>query len=278
MSKGYVVFDLSTFHGKGGAKFRSGTSLDRSDKARLEVGLASILLKSLNSFEGLSFANVRANSNDPPDVLVEFDGILGIELSELLPPNRLERDAILKRVRGDILKDLILSKHSRDWVITVILSDDYSNKLRLGNLAPMLSNAMNCFFNSETQSQRTTSIPVPSNVGGVVRRVDCVKCDLSNDGRITTRDEPLIVFSAQNTFVVPDRDFPVLLDQIIGKKGLQALSTKTWLLLWSNHYSFGPLEDQLIHHIGMYLDSGNLKYDRIFYLHHHSGGSIAEFR
>ena len=117
MTEGYVIFDLNAMHGT--AEFRQGKRLDRSNKAKLELGLANTFLRSLEAEEGITITGSRSNSDDPPDVLFELNGqTTGLELAELLPENRLERDAILRRVRKRVLQLLHLSEKTQDWVIT----------------------------------------------------------------------------------------------------------------------------------------------------------------
>ena len=93
-------YDLSTFVAKttGGASITRlpCSSLSRDDKARLEVALSRVLLNSLAKKTEAPFGEPESTCpDDPPDVTVNVAGVqTGIELTELLPPNRLENDAI----------------------------------------------------------------------------------------------------------------------------------------------------------------------------------------
>jgi len=112
----------------------------------------------------------------------------------------------------------------------------------------------------------------------LIRQVRVEPWDLTDDPRIQRRDEPLLIFTAQHTFVVPDRDFPKLLEERVGRKRRYDLAGDTWLLLWSNHYAFGPLKDDLVRHISACVDQHCIPHQRIFYLHLHKFGDITEFK
>jgi len=278
MAKGYVIFDLAAMYG--GAKFIPSTPLPRHDKKVLEFTMANTLLRSLAKPRGSQIAAIRSNPNDPPDVLFEINHqTVGLEMAELLPENRLERDAIIAQLKERILQELPLGPHTRDWVITVMLADDYAAKMRL-RLEGELAAALNGFFSSSCAGVRAAKeLPIPACVEHSIRCVHVVPCDLAGDPRVKTRDQPLIIFSAQNTNVVPDRDFPPMLEAVLGRKACHDLALRTWLLLWSNHHSLGPLNDELLRYIEVYVQQHEIRYERVFYLHLHAPfpGGITEF-
>ncbi len=277
MRKGYVVFDLAALHGT--AVLVSGKALDRSHKAALELNLANFLLRSLTAEEGITVTEIRSNPNDPPDVLFEVgEQTLGMELAELLPENRLERDDILRRVKQKVLALLQFSEKTKDWVVTIWLVDDYASRISLPHCETALATALDAFFVRVTPNARSRAeIPVPGALDDYVDLITVEPCDLSGDPRVRSRIEPLIVFTAQHTNVVPDREFPQLIHQVVQRKELHDLTMPTWLLLWSNHYAFGPLRDHLVKHIDQYLTTHPSKYARVFYLHLHPFGDITEF-
>lgn len=244
MAKGYIVFDLAAMYG--GAKLLPGLPLPRHDKRAIERTLADTLLRSLAKDGEAAIAVIRSNPDDPPDVLFEINQqTVGLEIAELLPENRLERDAIIAKLKRRIVQKLALGPHTRDWVVTVMLADDYAAKIRL-RCEDELVAALNEFFSSYTGVRAAKELPIPSRVEHAIRRIHAVPWDLTGDPRVESRDHPLVIFSAQHTNVVPDRDFPAMLEAVVGRKARHDLAIRTWLLLWSNHYGFAPLNDELV--------------------------------
>lgn len=274
MAKGYIIFDLGAGHGT--ARFLSGVSLARNDKSRLEVDLANMALDALSSAEETKVENIRSNPSDPPDVLFELnEKEIGIELSELLPENRLWKDAVLQRLREDILRRIPQDHKTKDCVVTIMLKDDYASQIQIQGCAPRLASVLTACF--EEPSPRPNGITVPAELQSYVSLITFTTCDLSADPRIKNEMEPLIVFSAQHANIVPARDFPEMVDKIVRKKELHDLSSPTWLLLWSSHYSLGPLTEQLVEQIDEYFLANPTNYDRVFYLRAEEPHSLNEF-
>ncbi len=274
MAKGYIIFDLSAGHGS--ARFLPGVSLGRSDKSRLEEELASVLLEALAIAEEAKVENVRANLSDPPDIIFELnEQEIGIELSELLPENRLEKDAVLQRIRKDLVRRIPQNHKSKDCVITIMLKNDYASKIQIPRFSPRLASVLTACF--EEPSPLPTSIAIPMELQSYVSLITLTPCDLSADPRIENAMEPLIIFSAQHTNILPERDFPEMVDKIVSRKEMHDLSSPTWLLLWSSHYSLGPLTEELIDQIDKYLLANPTNYDRVFYLRAQEPYSLNEF-
>lgn len=276
MAKGYVTIDLAATWGS--MKLRPGTPLPRHDKKAVELVVANKFLQSLQDPGKGEFADIQSNSKDPPDILFEMDHeTIGLELTELLPQNRLERTAVIRKFKQRILQKLALGPHSRDWLISIMLAEDYAAKIRLRCEAELAA-ALDAFFSSSHRGVRTQKeLPIPGSVQHSIRRVHALPWDLTGDPRIQTRDQPLIIFSAQHTLVVPDRDFPTMLETVVGRKARHDLALRTWLLLWSNHQAFGSLNDELVRHIKLYLRQHEIRYERLFYLHLHLEPCLTEF-
>ena len=274
MAKGYVVFDIATL--RGAAQFVPGRALPRHDKRALELMLAQTVLGSLGARESPCPADVRSNPDDPPDVLFSLAGKqLGLELAELLPDNRLERDAIIKQTKANILARLSLGRLTRDWVVTVMLRDDYARRLR-PRFAEALAATLTTHLGRSSSCRHPATISLPTELQSSIRLVRIEPYDLTGDPRIRARDEPAIVFTAQHTNVVPDREFPTLMSSVIGRKARHSLAGPTWLLLWSHHFAFGPLEADIVRHVDQFVQSHPPPYGRIFYLHLHHEPSITE--
>ncbi len=274
MAKGYVVFDLAALYGT--VPFVPGRTLPRHDKRALELMLAHILLGSLAAHKPPPATDVRSNPNDPPDVLFSVaDKQFGLEVAELLPDNRLERDAIIRQIKVDILARLPIGPVTRDWVVTVMLQDDYARCLRL-KVAEALAATLTTHLGKSSSSRQAMTVSLPTELQSSIRVAHIEPWDLVGDPRIGARDEPLIIFTAQHTNVVPDREFPTLMASVVGRKALHSLAGPTWLLLWSNHYAFGPLKDDIVRHVDHFVQSQPLPYGRIFYLHLHNQASLTE--
>ncbi len=159
-----------------------------------------------------------------------------------------------------------------------MLLDDYASRIRMPHPEIALSSMLNSFFGSlDARAKTRYTVPVPEKLQHSIRLIQAQWWDLNNDPRITRRAEPLIIFAAQHTNVVPDRDFPPLISDVVRRKALHDLAVPTWLVLWSAHYAFGSLQDQLVKHIEQYLQANPTKHERTFYVHHRVDGDITEF-
>jgi hypothetical protein len=126
----------------------------------IELFIASGLLAGLSRDEQLGVTNVRANPNDPPDVLFERNGVetVGVELTEIMPPNRFDKDAFLRKLRSEILRHLELSELSANWVIGLNLTDDYAPKVSLPRgAAHQLAEAPSEFFAMQIELRKPGS-------------------------------------------------------------------------------------------------------------------------
>ncbi len=278
MAKGYVIFDLAAMRMHGTTTLVPGTPLPRHDKRDLELRVSRVLLNSLAASETLSITGVRSAEVDPPDVLFELDGEEhGLEVTELLPDNRLERDAIIRQLRTRVISSLALGSATRDWVITITLTDDYASKFRVTRSSELVKAIVDFFAAVDSKRRAPSIIEIPPGLRNKIRRIHAEPWDLENDPRLARRDEPLIVFTAQHTNIVPHRDFPNLLRTTVGPKAVHDIGLPTWLLLWSHHYALGALKEQLVLFIDEFIQSMLDKYRRIFYLDLHHARDIVEF-
>ena len=107
----------------GTLKYVPVPQLPRHDKGLLERTIATTFLTHLSQRDGLTIADVQSNASDPPDVTFTYNGQLrGMELSELVPENRFEKDSIIRRLRRDIIAGLTLGDHTAGFVITIFLT------------------------------------------------------------------------------------------------------------------------------------------------------------
>ena len=228
--------------------------------------------------ESLTITNVRNADVDPPDVCFVSDGEEhGLELTELLPENRLERDAIIRQLTTKVLSSLSFGSATRDWVISITLVDDYASKLRVSPADELVRVLVNFFSDLQPEQRAPTTVPVPPALRRQVRRIDAQRWDLTADPRIGNRDEPLMIFTAQHTNIVPDQDFPAMLRATVGPKALHDIALPTWLLIWSHHYALAALQKDLVPFIEEFVQSMLNTYLRIFYLDLYRAKDLLEF-
>lgn len=278
MSKGYLVLDLAAFYG--GGTYLPGAPLARADKATLELRRATTLLEHLRAGAGLDIQNVRSNPSDPPDILFDLNGtVVGVELVQLLPENRLAKDHQLAALRERILDRLPIGELTRDWVINVFLVNDYASTLSLPrNADELLSRAVAEFLRQQEHSGGERQLVVPDSLRKAIGRLTATHCKLPEaDPRLRNPVAPLIIFGAQATNIVPDEDFPKLLESCVLPKMQQDLAGPTWLLMWSNHSSLRPMRDEMVSHLERWLAPFAGKYGRLFYLADHALGTLTEF-
>lgn len=239
--------------------------LPRRDKKQLELTMARRLLSVVQQRSRHLFAGLRTNCEDPPDVLFEHNGATtGIELTELLPANRLEKDAIICLLRAQLLSRLNMGPKTRNRVVHIFLVDDYSEKLRPGQCIIPLAEALNAYLNS-SKCERGV-LPVPSELQDTVSRISVRLEDLTGDPRLDDEDHPLIIFGAQHTMLVPQDDIPDMLDAAVGPKLRQDLDIPTWLVLWSSHSAIGSVQERIASHLPVYLSPKKIRYQHVFYL------------
>jgi hypothetical protein len=283
MATGHIVFDLST--GVGSARLVPSRFpvVPRASKQETELYIGGLLLRSLGETEGHSITGVRSvePGKDPPDVHFHFDGKpRGLEVTELVPEDRFGRDAILRRFRAGILKRLTLSEKTRDWVVTIMLADDYAKKISMPDPTEALASTLESFFQSVGERSRSSQrLVIPPALEGSIHAIVVRWWDLSGDPRTSDPQEPLIEFSAAHTQLVPERDFPRLIDERLGRKRKARLQIPTWLVVWSEHYALGSFTKEIIACMERYRLGTDLPYERLFYLHHHeTNPSMYSFR
>ena len=260
----------------GTLKYVPGQSLPRHDKQLLERTIANGRLANLAQREAVAFADLQNNPADPPDVVFTYAGqARGMELVELVPPNRLEKDAIIRQLRRQIVSRLDLGTQTKDCVINVFRRDDYAQQLKPGRVDKVLATTLNEFFAQPEQPAH--NIPVPDEVRPVVTGISYFKEDLSGDPRIDHENEPLIIFGAQCTLLVPEDDCPKMVAWSLGRKQLHDVDKPTWLAVWSNHLALGSLRREIDDAIDAYLAEHPVKYERVFHLHLFCEGGVTEF-
>lgn len=275
MKKAMISIDLASMAGT--LKFVQGPQLPRHDKKLLERVIAKTFLTHLSQQDGSTVSDIQSNLTDPPDVIFKFNGQLrGIELSEIIPENRFEKDSIIRKLRRDIISLLTISEKTSGFVFNIFLVDDYSAKIRPGHIDRALANALTSFFNRGDSDAKI--IEVPKEIKDVVSRISVFRADITGDPRLEDDHEPLIVFGAQNTMLVPEDDCPSMIESRLSRKGFHDLDFPTWLLLWSNHYALASLRDKLDNAISCYLRSHTMNYERIFHLHLFPYSGATEFQ
>jgi hypothetical protein len=270
--KAILSIDLAALAGT--MTYHPGSRLPRHDKQLLERTITLRFLSHLCQFKGLEFSSLCSVEHDPPDVRFTIAGqSYAAELAELLPENRLEKDAIIEKLRRDIVSEISLSERTANQVITISLASDYSSKLRPGRVHSKLARAINAYFEGGVSS--TQRIPVPDAIRNSVKQIDVFEEELVMDSRRNDSREPLLVFTAQHTMIVPEDDCPRMVSSVLSRKGLHDLSHPTWLLLWSNHHALSDLRDQIDNAIGNFLRENAMAYERVFHLHlfPHSGAT-----
>jgi hypothetical protein len=270
MAKHVVVLDLAAAFGT--AEFIPGVPFDRTNKAALELRCAKAFLEQL----GTRSENVRTNEKDPPDVLFEMNGVtIGLELVELLPENRLGKDHRLEGLRNRVLDQLSLGAATRNWVVTVTLADDDSARLPR-DAHVHLAAALSAFFPSAKPDDQHSVLSIPPILSDTIKRIDATRFELVGDPRLREPDAPRIVFTAQHTHLVPERDVPDLLEAVVRPKLIQDVTSPVWLLMWSTHPAISAIRDELISYTQQWLATHTLKYDRIFCFQYGAFGGFAE--
>jgi hypothetical protein len=270
----HVSIDLARMVGT--LEYLPGLQLPRHDKQLLERTVASAFLASLARADGSIVADLQSARPDPPDVIFTHnEKPRSMELCELVPENRFEKDAIIRKLRREILAALKIGEHTAGYAITIFLTDDGATQIRPGRIAPALARALTDYF--ERGAPEDGWIQVPEKATGTVRSINATREDLRGDPRLEDDRQPLIMFGAQDTYFTPERDFPLLVESRLSTKGLHDLPSPTWLLLWSQHHAFAPYRKELNDAIGHYLERLPMKYERIFHLHLCHASSSTEF-
>ncbi len=272
--KAIISIDLATTAGT--MRYVPGTPLPRNDKRLLERTIANILLTHLCQREGATFSDMASCTTDPPDVIFKYNGHRrAMELSELVPENRFEKDAILRNLRRDILAGLTLGDHTTGFVVTISLANDYATKIRPRRIHTHLSDALGAFLAHHDPDAQ--SVDVPESLRDIVTRISVFREDLTGDPRLGDPRNPLIVFGAQHTMLIPEDDCPEIVASRLSRKGLHDVAEPTWLVLWTNHHALECCRNELDNAICHYLQRCPLKYERVFHLHLFSGGGASEF-
>jgi len=272
--KAVISIDLASMAGT--LMYDPGVELPRNNKRLLEQMVASTFLEHLSQRDSSKVTDIQSNPTDPPDVMFTYNGELrGIELSEFLPDNRLQKDSILLRLRRAVISRLILGDNTRGFVVTIFLADGYASHIRPGRIDSALADALANFF--DRGNPNGNIIEVPKQIQNIVTRISVFREDLTGDPRLQDNREPLVVFDAQDTLLVPEEDCPAMVKTRLVRKGLQDFAIPTWLLLWSNHHALSSLRDHMDNAVGSYLRSHPMNYERVFHLHLFPHGGATEF-
>lgn len=271
---GLVSIDLSTVVGS--MEFVPGVQLPRNDKRMLEMIVARSFLELWAETKGLRVASLRSNEDDPPDLLFECEGqLVGLELTELVPESRLEKDAQIRQLRKEILSVMSLGPESQDHVVHIDLVNDYAPQLNAKRLAGPLARLLESFLSEQHGDEM--SIPVPEYMRDVVKSIWIQRSDLEGDSRIQHRNEPLVLFGAQNTFIIPSDDCPAMAKASLDRKRIMKVTPPAWLILWSNHQALAGLRDELDDAIGHALQQTRVSFERVFHVHLFPGSGATEF-
>ena len=218
----------------GAAQFVPGARLDRTNRGRMELAIATSIINGRP--DALVVTNIRVNPNDPPDVLFEVDGHThGIELTEVLPPNRLANDAVISRLKSNLLDSLRFDDSTKNKVITIALLDDYAARLTPSiRIAPLAAAIQIACAVLESSANQITYATLTSEQRQQLHSVTIQKCDLSKAPRVTSPQMPLIIFSAQLQRFYPDTDFDEMIAAAARPKLLHDLDVPCELLLWSD--------------------------------------------
>lgn len=258
----HVVLDLESFVGT--MRHVAGSQLPRDDKPQLEQRLANVLLTAIGRIEGVDFIESRINRPDPPDVTSVYGGkTIGIEISELMPSYRLEKDAIIRQLRSDALAQLEIGLHTRDLVFNVSCHDDYAKQFRPGRwVGPLLGQTLS------GQVGDRGAVALPPKLQTVVSSVTCFRDANVANNTLVKENEPLILFGAQNTSIDPVADFPSMVAERLDRKCQYRFDRPTWLLLWSWHFSMSGFGPQVGDSLQSYFAQRLSPYHRVFYFHY----------
>src|SRR5262245_7634578 len=106
-----AVISIDLARMTGDVVYVPGLQLPRHDKKLLEQTIGEYFSNHLFLRGGIRLRDVQSNPSDPPDLTFSYDGKRkGLELSELAPENRLEKDNIILELRRDIISQLVLSE------------------------------------------------------------------------------------------------------------------------------------------------------------------------
>jgi len=265
MPKLIISVDLAA--AVGSWKLHLGADLPRREKKVLEQMMAEKLIRGLERQNPKdTFTSLRSNPDDPPDILLEYNGeTTGIEVTELLPPNRLENDSIIRSIRESILTRLVIGEQTKNRVMHISLRQD-SNSLRPGKCAPLIAQSLNDAMTDAQLDQ--FRVPIPTELSESVVSIDVDTIDLTGDPRLANPDHPLIIFSSQHTVIRPEIDVPAMLEKTVGNKINHALSTPSWLLIWTKHHATATVCDELFAALPQYLGvhTCRIQYRRVYYL------------
>jgi hypothetical protein len=270
VGKGYVILDLSaTAPGGPGVEFRRyGPGLPRADKQALERRVCSFLLTALNHQEQLAYTSLRSNDRDPPDILFDLPGAtIGVELTELLPPGRLHKDAEIRTCRHQVLDALQTGELTHGWWVSISTHDDYAPRLRLRNAAQGIAAALGAFFANAPAGDGPCTVKVPTTIEATIRSMSAQRSHLTGDPRLAHPDHPLITFTAQHTNLVPYRQFPEMVRRGLGPKLSHSVAGREWLLLWSTHPSLARFDGEIVAEIDKQIQTAASPYERLFYVH-----------
>lgn len=129
-------------------------------------------------------------------------------------------------MRDEILATLDLDELTANWFITITLADEDGFRLaRKMNVDVRLGQALKSFFGETDPANRVpTVVTVPEPLNNHISRILVEPWDLTDGPRVTIENQPVIVFSAQNVHVVPEKEFPLIAHRVLDEN-VATLST-----------------------------------------------------
>jgi len=115
-----IAIDLAMLAGT--MTFVPGSPLPRDDKQGLEGIIAKAFLTHLSRREGSTFSDLAHPKSDPPDVMFNYNGEpRRMELTEIAPEKRYEKDDIIRKLRRAIIGHLTLGERTAGFVVNIFL-------------------------------------------------------------------------------------------------------------------------------------------------------------
>lgn len=265
---GVISFDLSASmppeiesNLKPAQLIQSKQLFSRKDKRDLELKIGSEFLSIIAKNPKVQISNIRPNDYDPPDILFSINGVEhGMELSELIIDNRVEKDILIQSAKNKILSNLVFDDKTRNLIVSITLENDYAKKINPQKVSTLILGYLN-----DLLSREENEISKMDFLPGTKILVQTYRGDLTGDPRIESVNQPLIVFSAQNVSFVPDDDIPIMVNDRLSEKCTQSVISPCLLFLWSNHFSLRLYDKEILVSISEYCKNNPNPYELIIY-------------
>ncbi len=234
------------------------------EKKKRELFVAKQFLCQLAERENATLNDIQINDTDPPDVVFDWNETrFGLEITELLPRKRRDKDAVIRLFRKHFEDRSAQHPMRGDRIIRIRFVNDHAEKLTLPRGLSGLVTEIEGRINDESLP---LSIKIPSECCRVIHSICIEGVQLCDHPNRIAGSGPILLFPADDTALIPEDDIPKIVKLTVDSKLIQDVAKNTWLLVFCHHPALAGFENMIAEAFVQRVSAINRPtYSRLFY-------------